>query len=83
MRGTPGNSSAMRDSSFMSGPRTCTWICFWLSSPPPESDAAGRTEKVRRKRKFPFRKAADIETEIGETEAKVHQLEESLTTPDV
>ena len=42
-----------------------------------------RGGKVKRKRKFPYRKAADVETEIGETETKIAEWEVALTTPEI
>ena len=37
----------------------------------------------KRKRKFPYRKVADVEAEIAATEAKVTTLEAALVSPDV
>ncbi len=39
--------------------------------------------KPRRKRKFPYRKVADIEAEIMEHEGQIEQLHHQLTQPDV
>jgi ATP-binding cassette subfamily F protein 3 len=39
--------------------------------------------RVRRKRKFPFRKAADVEADIAATEAQITELEAALVSPDV
>jgi ATP-binding cassette subfamily F protein 3 len=39
--------------------------------------------KQKRKRKYPFRKAVDIETDIAEMEAKITELEAALLTPEV
>jgi ATP-binding cassette, subfamily F, member 3 len=45
-------------------------------SPPPAN-------KSRRKRKFPFRKVADIEWDIAETEARLADLQETMARPEV
>ncbi len=37
----------------------------------------------KRKRKYPYRKAGELETEIAELEAKMMEMETSLTLPDV
>lgn len=42
-----------------------------------------QTQTIRRKRKFPYRKVDDLETEIATTEARLSQLEEDLASPDV
>ncbi len=43
-----------------------------------------RDEKPpRRRRKFPYRKVADIEAEIAQHESEVEQLHQQLTQPDV
>jgi ATP-binding cassette, subfamily F, member 3 len=39
--------------------------------------------KQKRKRKFPFRKAADVEADIATLEAKITEWEAALTTPEV
>jgi ATP-binding cassette, subfamily F, member 3 len=39
--------------------------------------------KQKRKRKFPFRKATDLEVDIATLEAKITEWEAALTTPDV
>jgi ATP-binding cassette subfamily F protein 3 len=39
--------------------------------------------KARRKRKFPYRKAADVEADIAATEAKITELEAALVSPDI
>ena len=38
---------------------------------------------AKRKRKFPYRKVADLESEIAETESRVKQMEESLSTAEL
>ncbi len=38
---------------------------------------------ARRKRKFPYRKVADLETDIATTEAHIEQLHHDLATPEV
>ena len=47
------------------------------------SAAATDSKPARRKRRFPYRKAADIESEIHQREASIALLEESLATPEV
>lgn len=39
--------------------------------------------KTRRKRKFPYRKVADLEEEITEYEVQIEQLHRQLTQPDI
>jgi ATP-binding cassette subfamily F protein 3 len=39
--------------------------------------------KAKRKRKFPFRKAADVEADIAKLEAQISDWEAALTTPEV
>ena len=46
----------------------------------PAAVAAG---KPKRKRKYPYRKAADVEADIAAMEAKVTELEFALVSPDV
>ncbi|MEO2091049.1 MAG: hypothetical protein ABGY75_16380 [Gemmataceae bacterium] len=49
-----------------------------------ETKASGdSTAKVKRKRKFPYRKAADVETDIAALEARINEWEAALTTPEV
>ncbi len=56
------------------------------ASAPAADDRAGKGDgqasKDRRKRKFPYRKAADIEREIGELEGEHASAEESLALPE-
>ena len=40
-------------------------------------------EPAKRKRKFPFRKVADLEAEIADVEAKLADLQRQLVDPDV
>jgi ATP-binding cassette subfamily F protein 3 len=47
------------------------------------SRAAAPTKPQKRKRKFPYRKLDDLESEIAATESKAKQLEESLATPEL
>jgi len=49
------------------------------------SDAlsAGGLKPTKRKRKFPYRKPHDVETEIHQREARIAQLHEDLANPDV
>jgi ATP-binding cassette subfamily F protein 3 len=42
-----------------------------------------RPEKPKRKRKFPYRKVADLEADIATTEAKIAELEAMLQSPEV
>ncbi len=46
-----------------------------------ESRGSEKSKSEKRKRKFPYRKAADLEREIGEHEAKVAELEDLLGQP--
>jgi ATPase subunit of ABC transporter with duplicated ATPase domains len=58
----------------------------------PESDASrgeprkggdgGRVVKPKRQRKFPYRKAVDIEQEIQRREQRIEQLHQELADPD-
>jgi ATP-binding cassette subfamily F protein 3 len=41
------------------------------------------TTKVKRKRKYPYRKAHELESEIAETEAMIVELEAALVTPEI
>jgi ATP-binding cassette, subfamily F, member 3 len=41
------------------------------------------TAKGKKKRKFPYRKVADIEAEIGVTETKIAELETQLADPEI
>ena len=44
----------------------------------------GKTEQpAKRKRKFPYRKVADLEAEIFERETNLEELQNSLATPEV
>jgi ATP-binding cassette subfamily F protein 3 len=54
------------------------------SSPTVASEPRGdtRPEKDRRKRKFPYRKAADVEREIHEYEARIETLHNQMADPD-
>ncbi len=47
------------------------------------SNTVVRPEKQKRKRKFPYRKAADIEKDIGAAEARVSELELLLQDADI
>ena len=48
------------------------------------AEAPRTTQKQdRKKRKFPYKKAADVEAEIAATEAKIAELEFALVSPDV
>jgi ATP-binding cassette subfamily F protein 3 len=50
----------------------------------PERDGRPqRDDKPRRKRKFPYRKAADIEAEINERETRIGELHEALASEEV
>ena len=39
--------------------------------------------KARRKRKYPYRKADEIEADIGAAETELRQLEELMASPDL
>ena len=56
---------------------------LWLppSPPPHESKAKDMGKSEKRKRKFPYRKAPDLEREIGEIESNVAELEDLLGQP--
>ena len=53
----------------------------------PKKEAATKTAVVapggKRKRKYPYRKAGELETEIAELEAKMMEMETTLTLPEV
>jgi ATP-binding cassette subfamily F protein 3 len=46
-----------------------------------DDKAGDRAKGERKKRKFPYRKSADLEREIAEAEAKVSELEDLLAQP--
>ncbi len=41
-----------------------------------------REKPARRKRKFPYRKVADLEADIHDCETRIHQLHQTLASPD-
>ena len=45
--------------------------------------ATSRRKPAKRKRKFPYRKVADLEADIAATEKKIADLEAAMQTPDV
>ncbi len=47
------------------------------------TEKASTTTKVKRKRKFPYRKADDVEAEIASTEALIVDLEAALISPEI
>src|SRR5207244_4377705 len=49
----------------------------------PAKEETARPSKDRRKRKFPYRKAAEIEREIAERESRVEELHELFGNEDV
>ncbi len=57
------------------------------AAPAPSAAAVGPdgqpVGKAKRKRKYPYKKVADVEADIAATEAKITALEAALTTPDV
>ena len=53
------------------------------SAKPAEAAPAGVTAKVKRKRKYPYRKADEVEADIAATEARIAELDEALLSPDV
>ena len=46
-------------------------------------EESARPAKERRKRKFPYRKAAEIEQEIAERETRIQELHELFASSDV
>ena len=48
-----------------------------------ENGTTTRPEKAKRKRKFPYRKAADVEAEVAATEAKITELEALLQDAEI
>ena len=53
-----------------------------VAAAPPKAESASPSRNGKRKRKFPYRKAADVEREIGEREAELAQIEHLLTLPE-
>lgn len=53
------------------------------AQPVAQKQASGQENKAKKKRKFPFRKAADIETEIAEVETLLASLEEQMANPEL
>jgi ATP-binding cassette subfamily F protein 3 len=51
--------------------------------PAPKASAPEAGATAKRKRKFPYRKVADIEAEIAQREARVEELHQLLADPDV
>src|SRR5262249_23640908 len=51
--------------------------------PAKERPAASGTTKVKRKRKFPYRKTAEIEADIAENETTLQELEQLLASPEL
>jgi ATP-binding cassette subfamily F protein 3 len=49
----------------------------------PEAGRGGRTKPAKPKRKFPYRKVADIEAEIFEREQRIEALHAQLISPEV
>jgi ATP-binding cassette subfamily F protein 3 len=45
--------------------------------------AAAAAKPAKRKRKFPYRKVEDLETDIAAAEDEVRQLEEAMASPDL
>jgi ATP-binding cassette subfamily F protein 3 len=45
--------------------------------------AAAAAKPAKRKRKFPFRKIEDLETDIAAAEEELQQLEEAMASPDL
>src|SRR6185437_4548123 len=54
-----------------------------VPEPPAQSGRSPVTPEAKRKRKFPYRKVADLEADIAATEAKVNALETALQSADV
>ena len=57
------------------------------NSPPPKPEApksdGGKKKETKRKRKFPYRKVADLEAEIAEYEDLVERLQTDLADPEI
>jgi ATP-binding cassette subfamily F protein 3 len=53
------------------------------AEPKPAAPASEGSAKPKRKRKFPYRKAADLEAEIAELEEHIQELEAQLASPEV
>ena len=53
------------------------------STPSKSKTAAPKDQKPRRKRKFPYRKLADLEAEIFQREARLEELYQMLASPEV
>ncbi len=51
-----------------------------VATAPPKAEAPGKSGK--RKRKFPYRKADDVEREIGQREAELAEVERLLALPE-
>ncbi len=49
----------------------------------PKDEASAAAKPAKRKRQFPYRKVAEIETEIGAEEARLKNLEAELASPDL
>jgi ATP-binding cassette subfamily F protein 3 len=49
----------------------------------PADAAAGKSAKERRKRKFPYRKVAEIEAEIAEREGRIEELHQLFATEEI
>jgi ATP-binding cassette subfamily F protein 3 len=49
---------------------------------PAESKGGTSTERVKRKRRFPYRKVADLESDIATLEVRIAELQERLGNPD-
>lgn len=49
----------------------------------PKSSNKATNNKPTRRRKFPYRKVADLEDDIFQRESKIEQLHQNLTEPDV
>ncbi len=55
-----------------------------VNVPSRETDRGGKPfEKSTKKRRFPFRKVADVENEIMEREMRLHELQNELAEPSV
>jgi ATP-binding cassette subfamily F protein 3 len=49
----------------------------------PSNNHAAAPAKQKRKRKFPYRKVAEIEADIAAAETQLQELEQLLATPDL
>ena len=76
-RGETGPAGAAKKGSLGTGKKTA-------AAPDGKSSASAVAEKPgRRKRRFPYRKVADLEADIQQREQQLQELQERLASPDV